>query len=50
MAGFDASPAHIATLLPLGGKHILSPEPPDVHLGNLGNFRDAYEAKESAAQ
>jgi hypothetical protein len=45
MADFDASPAHIEILLPLGGKHILSSEPPNVHLGNCPNFRDVQEPK-----
>jgi hypothetical protein len=34
MADFDALPAHTEILLPLGGKHILSPKPPDDPLGN----------------
>jgi len=34
MADFDAPPAHTEILLPLGGKHILSPKPLDGHLGN----------------
>ena len=29
MADFDAPPAHIEILLPLGGKYILSPKTPD---------------------
>jgi len=34
MADFGAPPAHTEILLPLGGKHILSPKPPDAPLGN----------------
>jgi len=34
MADFGALPAHTEILLPLGGKHILSPKPPDGRLGN----------------
>jgi len=34
MADFGAPPAYTEILLPLGGKHILSPKPPDDPLGN----------------
>jgi hypothetical protein len=33
MADFGAPPVHTEILLPLGGKHILSPKPPDDRLG-----------------
>ena len=36
MADFGAPPSHTEILLPLGGKHILSPKLPD---GYLGNYR-----------
>jgi len=34
MADFGAPLTHTEILLPLGGKHILSPKPPDGRLGN----------------
>jgi len=33
MADFGVPPDHTEILLPLGGKHILSPKPPDDYLG-----------------
>jgi hypothetical protein len=36
MADLGAPPVHTEILLPLGGKHILSPKPPD---GLLGTYR-----------
>jgi len=33
MADYGAPPAHTVILLPPGGKHILSPKPPDERLG-----------------